>query len=176
MKVTPAKSEAQKYRQVRYLTVKRMNLRVLNPGNQDKYGHWWIEFGDPYDPTSESYGWWPKQRVGVGETLTGVEGELNATSRMDSCFIDESGLAFRDPHHGDPADTHFHPLVPINDTRSDSEIADCIRQRARKFTGTWQWVFEAGQNCHTFQLELLRRCGLIEPPEEKSRIHSFKYA
>jgi hypothetical protein len=113
----------QEFRQIRLLTVKRSRIRIKEPNHPGgKYGHWWIEIGDPYDPDSESYGWWPKSPVGIAETFAGVEGELNASSRIDTPFRDETGLAVRDPHHGDPADETFHPIVPMSDTRTDDEL------------------------------------------------------
>jgi hypothetical protein len=172
-----SKPPVQLFRQVRLLTVKRLRIRMKVPNHPaGKYGHWWIEIGDPYDPASESYGWWPKTPVGIAETLTGVEGELNASSRFNTAFRDDTGLAVRDPHHGDTADETFHPIVPISDRRTDDEIAGCIKMRAREYNGKWQWILEAGQNCHTFQLALLNNCGLLEPPENRSTIVPFKYA
>jgi hypothetical protein len=170
------KKSIQEFRQVALLMIKRLRIRLNEPNHPaGKYGHWWIEIGDPYDPASESYGWWPKAPVGITETFTGVEGELNATTRIDTPFRDETGLAFRDPHHGDRADETFHPLVPIGDGRTDGEIANCIRLRAREYNGKWQWLMEAGQNCHTFQLAILDDCGLLEPPENQSKIATSKY-
>jgi hypothetical protein len=119
---------------------------------------------------------WPAKAVSFRETFAGVAGELNATSRNETPYRDATGLAVRDPHHGDPADETFHPIVPIDDHRTDEEIAECIRARARAYNGTWRWFLEAGQNCHTFQLALLQGCRILEPAPYVSRISSLKYS
>ncbi len=167
----------QEFRQVQLITIKRQHVRIgkpVSPGG--KYGHWWIEIGDPYDPASESYGWWPKQPVTISKTLLGVDGELNATTQIDTPFRDPTGCTVRDPHHGDSADEVFHPVVSVSDPRTDEQIAECIRSRAREYNGKWQWLLEGGQNCHTFQLALLDECQLLEPPKHRSRISRGKYA
>jgi len=62
------------------ITVKRKDVlwfQILKAGlglptsGADKYGHWWMEFD------GESYGWWPKNPVGLLGTIFGVPGELN---------------------------------------------------------------------------------------------------
>ncbi len=54
-----AKIEAQLvvYRLIDNVVFHRKHLD-LNPDAADKYGHWWTVMGD------ESYGWWPKYRIG----------------------------------------------------------------------------------------------------------------
>ena len=127
------------------ITLKRKNIHL---SAEDKYGHWWFEMG------SESYGWWPKTPVGLWDTLFGTEGELNGQSNF-------MGSATQDPHHGDSADEEFHPVVPCDDTRSDSEIQDCLRGFAQSYSGSWSWPF--GQNCHSFQKAAMAHCGLSKP-------------
>jgi len=135
-------------RELKFVTIKRKNISL---GNEDKYGHWWIEIDD-----SKSYGWWPKEQVGVIDTLVGVEGELNGQTTY-------GGTATRDPHHGDTADEEFHPLL-VED-KEDDNVRQEIRNFARNYTGEWRWTFGWGQNCHTFQITLMRTVGLEEPPE-----------
>jgi hypothetical protein len=70
-----------RFRVVQSITMKRRHVN-LNKGSEDKYGHWWFEIGDPNDPQSESYGWWPERPVvgllvKVVETFGGIQGELN---------------------------------------------------------------------------------------------------
>ena len=43
------------YRLVADVTFHR---RHIHPGSEDKYGHWWVKMGN------ESYGWWPKYKLG----------------------------------------------------------------------------------------------------------------
>ncbi len=53
------------------IKVKRNNIHLTG---DDKYGHWWTELGP-----GESYGWWPKNPVGLVDTFGGTEGELRWT-------------------------------------------------------------------------------------------------
>ena len=62
------------FREVKLIIMKRKHVNMTA---SDRYGHWWFEIGPASDPTSESYGWWPKTPVSVKQTLAGVEGELN---------------------------------------------------------------------------------------------------
>jgi hypothetical protein len=134
--------------------MKRLHIHLTR---EDKYGHWWFEIGDPLDPRSESYGWWPREPVGLAGTLVGVPGELNGQTNF-------RGTPTRDPHHGDDADQEFFPLVAVTDLRADDEIADCLRAFARSFAGEWHWTFGGGQNCHSFQEQAMRHCRLRVPP------------
>jgi hypothetical protein len=143
-----------KFREVQSITIKRKHICLTA---EDRYGHWWFEILDPTLPNSESYGWWPKFPVGVKQTFRGVPGELNG----QTCF---RGRPNRDPHHGDEADEEFHPYVPESDRRTDAQIAACLRAFAQSYNGNWQWVFGWGQNCHTFQEQAMRHCGLRKRP------------
>ena len=144
---------AAEYRDVTLVRIQRNAFGWKRPGNPGtNYGHWWLEIGDPLDPGSESYGWWPAAGVDLKQTLAGVAGILNA--RIHPA---------RDPHHGEDAEIEFYPRVRTDDSRTDEQIADCLRSFARSFQGKWQWFFELGQNCHTFQKRALEHCGLIEP-------------
>src|SRR5579862_9502320 len=141
------------FREITLITMKRKHIHLTC---SDRYGHWWFEIGDPTDPVSESYGWWPLHSVAVKQTLAGVEGELNGQTSF-------GGEPTRDPHHGDAADQEFHPFVSDNDPRSDEEIADCLRKFAQSFVGEWRWVFGKGQNFHSFQEEAIAHCRLQKP-------------
>lgn len=55
-------------------------------------------------------------------------------------------------------------MVPASDSRTDDQIADCLRQFAQSYTGAWRWTFGKGQNCHTFQDQAMRHCGLRKQP------------
>ena len=160
------------------ITVKRKSIKWVSiiledvlkssktrPGEGDTYGHWWIEFGD------ESYGWWPKYAVSsLGETVFGVEGQLNG--------MDDDANPTRDADHGDLADYEFHPMLYVGNVSStymqygagrekkctcvnEEEIKDCLRRFARSYTGTWSYPF--GQNCHSFQTEMMDMCCLRAP-------------
>lgn len=152
------------YRLVEKVVFKR---KEIHPTGEDKYGHWWVEIDD-----NESYGWWPKYRVGLIDTLKGIEGELNGQTSF-------RGKPNRDPHHGDiSAEGAYQPVIfdmrttieiehakPCN-CRSDAEIKQCIRNfagsYASKYGGRWSWRFETfgNDNCHTFQKEMMKHCRL----------------
>lgn len=126
--------------------VVRERIKTLPREEQVEYGHWWIEVDGV-----ESYGWWPTEPVGLWDTLTGVPGSLN---RMRG-FGPPSP---RDPHHPDAADTEFHPKVVTG--MSAAAIKTCIRTFAYAFSGSWS--YPVGQNCHSFQEDLMEHCGLEE--------------
>lgn len=128
-----------------------MKRKHISLKGDDRYGHWWMEIDG-----RESYGWWPKTSVGRWDTLSGIDGELNGQTTF-------GGSPTRDPHHGDPAEDMFAPVVAANDRRTDAQIKDCLRGFARSYTGEWRWTFGAGQNCHTFQEAAMKHCGLSEP-------------
>jgi Domain of unknown function (DUF4157) len=123
----------------------------------DHYGHWWIETGvlttgKQWMP-DKSYGWWPSKSVSIKETLKidRVDGQLNRGEAVD-------------PHHGEAADTEFHPVMEVD----DKEDYDVVKKRvlgqidgfARSFTGSWNWRLAWGKNCHTFQDRMKKRLGL----------------
>lgn len=92
----------------------------------------------------------------VGQTLGGVEGELNGTSF--------GGTRTRDAHHvgGDEGEQQYQPV--INDCREFSQIKKAIMDFAygygAKYGSEWSWRFEAGNHCHTFQKRLMKDCRL----------------
>lgn len=136
-------------REITGITMKRKDIHL---SADDKYGHWWFEIDG-----AESYGWWPKDHVGLKATLGGTEGELNGQSNF-------GGSAKRDPHDGDgDADQEFHPVVALDDTRTDEQIKTCLRDFANAYSGEWRWTFGAGQNCHTFQRAAMKHCKLQKP-------------
>lgn len=146
-------------REIRLIRFKRVHI---HPFSNDKAGHWWFEIGDPTDKQSESYGWWPNSNVdSLWTCLHGVEGKLN------------NGLSDsnppRDPHHGEQADEEFFPCVSADDKRPEREIAKCLKQFALEYSGKWQWFFGFGDNCHYFQNEALKHCGLIIPKRISKR-------
>jgi len=166
------------YRVVRTITIKRQPIRLSPTPGGDKFGHWWFEIGvDPKDEDSESYGWWPDGLETYAATLTGVNGILNGNVSCKEEFFDHvNQICKRDPHHGGSAPIVFNPLVLESDLRTDVQIADCLRQFAISYRGKWQWLFEGGQNCHTFQIDALHHCKLVEPEEHRSKLHQVKLA
>jgi RHS repeat-associated protein len=118
------------------IQVFRKNIDVLG---DDKYGHWWVEVDG-----KESYGWWPKEKVGPKGTLLGVEGELNGQTSF-------WGSPNRDPHQGDRG--AGVNVFDVYGTKSKAKIVDEIRNYASSYNGKWSWPF--GQNCHTFQKQML---------------------
>ncbi len=138
------------FRSVELITMKRKHIHLAG---DEKFGHWWFEIGDAIDSGSESYGWWPEHPVGLAAAIHGVPGELNGQTSF-------RGTLTRDPHHGDEAEEEFQPLVAASDPRTDDQIADCLRGFARSYAGEWRWAFGYGQNCHSFQGQAMRHCGL----------------
>lgn len=139
-----------KGRALNFITMKRRNISLKGA---DKYGHWWTEMN------GESYGWWPKYPLsggisGLWGTMTGVPGELNGITSF-------KGSSTRDPHHGDPAEEIFNPVLVTN--KEDNQVKSEVRFFAKSFKGEWRWTLGWGQNCRTFQEGLMEYIGLIKP-------------
>jgi len=88
-------------------------------------------------------------------TMRGVEGELNGQTSF-------GGNATQDPHAlmGDEGDSRYQPVLA--DCRSDAECKQAVRtfkDGFRQRTKTWNWAFESGNHCHSFQIEMIRVCG-----------------
>ncbi|MGH9056107.1 MAG: DUF4157 domain-containing protein [Acidimicrobiales bacterium] len=126
----------------------------------DTYGHWWIEAGSLPDPANlaswhpaESYGWWPSTSVGLKQTLKieRVEGALNQGSA-------------KDPHHGEGAETEYHPVMEVDDAADYATVRDQVvgevRSFAHAFSGSWNWRLGWGKNCHTFVDRLKKKLKL----------------
>jgi hypothetical protein len=133
----------------RTLSFIKMKRKHIHLTGDDKYGHWWTEIDG-----GESYGWWPKNRVGLIDTLFGTEGELNGQTSF-------GGTATRDPHHGDTAEDEFSP--EIVGPKTDDEVRSEMRAFAGAYSGEWRWTFGWGQNCHTFQESMMSTVGLRKP-------------
>lgn len=136
---------AAKEQLVQGIKVYRMDISLSNTGDTE-YGHWWIEIDN-----HESYGWWPKESVDLKGTIFGVEGELNRESRPGA-------NPMRDPHHGDrgPNVSEFNVYGSLS--VSKAAYVQQIRAFANSYRGNWSYPF--GQNCHSFQEQLLRESGL----------------
>jgi hypothetical protein len=126
-----------------------MKRKHIHLSGDDKYGHWWLEMDG-----TESYGWWPKDHVGLTDTFFGTEGELNGQTNF-------GGTPTADPHQGDSAEEEFNPTVSKDDGRSDDDIKECLRSFANSYSGGWSWPF--GQNCHSFQEAAMKHCRLCKP-------------
>lgn len=131
------------------VTIKRDHIRglfyaLIGQKGKTEYGHWWIDIDG-----IESYGWWPAIGAPGLTALMGVPGQLNG-------MLHSPGTATQDLHHPDSGDEEFHPLV-INGS-SAAAVKDCIRTFAHGYSGTWSWPW--GQNCHSFQEEMMEHCGL----------------
>lgn len=132
------------------LSVRRIMLTIIvkriHIGQEWTAGHWWTEIGP-----KESYGWYPADHPDpLWKGLTGVPGRLNGARG--------AGSPTRDAHHGETKGEAFHPRI-VNGKPAEA-IRDCIRAFARSYHGTWSWP--GGQNCHSFQRELMKHCGLEE--------------
>ncbi len=147
-----------KRKHVKWLVILKEKLGKKSSG-EDTYGHWWMEFD------GESYGWWPKDPLGLVDTLVGVPGELNGQTSF-------GGTSTTDPHHGDSAEESFHPKrrdrgeleageivggTPCKCATVD-EIKQCLRAYAGVYGGSWSYPW--GQNCHSFQNSAMRACCL----------------
>lgn len=135
-----------------FVTIKRTNPRL------GTYGHWWVELDGV-----ESYGWWPSRcPLGFRDFVRGGSGALNGTA--GSCV---GGGDWRDPHHLDPAEHEFHPLLTTR--KSDWRVRAQIRSFASRYNSGWRWSPKPHtDDCRTFQLRLMDAVGLIEPPEHSA--------
>jgi hypothetical protein len=128
------------------IVLKRKNIHLFG---DDKYGHWWVEINK-----KRSYGWWPKNQVGLKGTLGGTEGELNGQTNY-------GGTANKDPHHGDSAEQEIG-VECTDPAKTESEVQTDIITFANNYSGEWRWTFGFGQNCHTFQKSMLKATNLVE--------------
>jgi len=138
---TPKKANPKK--KLSEVTVFRKDIDF---GGEDKYGHWWTKI-----TPNESYGWWPKNGVGLSETLFGTEGELNGVTNF-------GGTKTTDPHHADTSGDEYK--VISDSSKPETQIQNDMRSFANSYSGDWRWTFGAGQNCHTFQDEMLKKSNL----------------
>jgi hypothetical protein len=85
---------------------------------------------------------------GPGQTLMGVEGELNGLSF--------GGTKTQDPHHimGDDGDEQYQPIR--GDCFDLVAIENDIRLFSNNYKGGWSWRLEAGNHCHTFQKKIMK--------------------
>ena len=159
-----------KRKTIKWKQLVRENVfKKLEGEEEDAYGHWWVELGN------ESYGWWPAKGVDLLSTLTGVPGYLNGTLDAHAAGI---ASMTRDAHHGDTADYEFHPVLNTGIFFStfmkygkekekkccnvtEDGIKSCIRKFASSYSGSWSYPW--GQNCHSFQKEMMNMCCIKEP-------------
>ena len=169
-KDTPIITITIKRKTIKWKQLVRENVfKKLEGEEEDAYGHWWVELGN------ESYGWWPAKGVDLLSTLTGVPGYLNGTLDAHAAGI---ASMTRDAHHGDTADYEFHPILNTGIFFStfmkygkekekkccnvtEDGIKSCIRKFASSYSGSWSYPW--GQNCHSFQEEMMDMCCIKEP-------------
>ncbi len=88
------------------------------------------------------------------KTFTGVPGVLNGNEYQKR--IEE------DPYHQKwkegETDEDYHPVIV--DCRTEEDIRNAIRNFALAYSGDWSWVFEFGNNCHTFQTRAMSELDL----------------
>ena len=90
---------------------------------------------------------------GVGQTLRGVDGELNGVTAFGG--IARPGM-YVDPHAGggDSGNEQYSPVIKeCTDIMSIRTSAEAF---STSYSGDWSWRFEAGNHCHTFQKALMR--------------------
>jgi hypothetical protein len=81
--------------------------------------------------------------VNIKQTLKidRVEGELNQGDANDK-------------HHGDKAETEYHPVLEVDDKDDYDTVRDKVTSDldafATSFSGSWNWRLGWGKNCHTF--------------------------
>ncbi|WP_445357761.1 toxin TcdB middle/N-terminal domain-containing protein [Microbulbifer sp. ANSA002] len=134
--IAPFPQKSAKLSLVEGVKVYRKDIDI---GGEDKYGHWWIEIDG-----QESYGWWPKNPVNLKGTLLGIDGELNGQTSF-------GGTATKDPHHGDRSSGVN--IFDVYSMQSKDVVIKSIRSFANDYNGSWSWPI--GQNCHSFQDDLL---------------------
>jgi hypothetical protein len=135
-------------RRLPFVVIKRINPRF------GSLGHWWIEIDGV-----ESYGWWPTPTpVRLHRFILGTRGTLNA-SHGPTRYI-------TDPHHLDPADHVFHPVLVVR--KSDRKVRQEIRKFAKRYREGWRWRAGARtRDCRRFQLRLFDTVGLAEEPAHR---------
>jgi RHS repeat-associated protein len=128
-----------------YNEIEGMTVCRIEPfGEEDKFGHYWIEFED------ESYGFWPEDRVSVADALTNAqEGEINGVSNF-------GGNLTRDPHHGDSGRNIIR--YKVYGTKSKEFYLNSLRRHEFYYKGQYGSPF--GKTCQTFQRSFLFKTGL----------------
>lgn len=116
------------------------------------YGHWWTKIED----ADESYGWWPDHcPVTAWETFAGTNGVLNGITDPNCNALQDPK---KDPYHKDTPAFSFKPV--LRGHKTDDMVKNEIRSFATGYSGEWRWTFGAGQNCRTFQVQLMSKVGL----------------
>jgi len=135
-------------RRLPFVVIKRINPRF------GSLGHWWIEIDGV-----ESYGWWPTPTpVRLHRFILGTRGTLNA-SHGPTRYV-------TDPHHLDPADHAFHPILV--ERKTDRRVRHEIRRFAKRYRDEWRWRADATtRDCRRFQLRLFDAVGLTEDPRHR---------
>lgn len=96
---------------------------------------------------------WEMRESSLGQTLSGVEGELNGQTSF-------GGTATMDPHHimGDEGDEQYQSVRW--DCFDPAAVESDIDRFATSYSGGWSWRVEAGNHCHTFQKKLMKQLKL----------------
>lgn len=94
------------------------------------------------------------------QTFRGVEGELNGCTSFGGRAKRYGHGGNMDPHflNGDKGNDRFQPV--LHDERTDASLKDLMHGFAGSYSGGWAWRFEAGQNCHSFQIAMMNHCNL----------------
>ncbi len=132
----------------------------------DDGGHWWIEIGvrDPDGSwaATESYGWGPTVDRGGGKPMRA--GEVVKLKRVPGRINQRGGT--HDGHEGDPAPVSYYPAAKVDPATGYAAIRTNyearVRDFARSFSGSWNWRFNWGKNCHTFINRLENALGLSD--------------
>lgn len=95
----------------------------------------------------------------VSKTFRGVPGILNGSEERKRIEKDPYHLSWREGK----TDEDYHPVIV--DCRTDVEIQEAIRKFALSYSGDWSWRFEFGKNCHSFQVEAMKRLKLDKVKE-----------
>lgn len=116
------------------------------------YGHWWTKIED----ADESYGWWPDHcPVTEWETIAGTNGVLNGITDPNCNALQDPK---KDPYHSNTPAFAFNPV--LRGHKTDDMVKSEIRSFATSYSGEWRWTFGLGQNCRSFQRQLMTKVGL----------------
>jgi hypothetical protein len=95
-----------------------------------------------------------------GRTLRGVEGELNGCTLFGGQAKRYGHPVNLDPHRmkGDVGDKRWQPVIAGASVSDDLKVG--MHEFAKEYSGQWSWRAEFGQNCHSFQIAMMKRASL----------------
>jgi hypothetical protein len=128
---------------VEYEEYKDVTVARAEPGEEGKYGHYWIEDG------SESYGYWPNTSLSPENAILGVPRDVNGVTAF-------GGSSTRDPEHGKAKQSQKNKLLGPKGGKEDFNSQ--LKSHAQSYKNT-TYAIPFGNSCHTFQKDFLRKNG-----------------